>query len=67
MRRPAWWSWGWEKRLDSGSGGMVELMGFPERLDVGLEEREERGGENECQALPGLEVGSMGRSRLGVC
>ena len=42
-------------------------MGFPERLDVGLEEREERGGENECQALPGLEVGSMGRSRLGVC
>lgn len=60
MRRPARWSWGWEKWLDSGSGGMVELMEFPERLVVGLEEREERGGEDECQALPGLEVGVWG-------
>lgn len=60
MRRPARWSWGWEKRLDSGSGGMVGLTGFPERLVVGLEERGERGGEDECQALPGLEVGVWG-------
>lgn len=56
-----WWCVGRRGGAGAGrSGWILGLVGFPERLVVGLEERGERGGEDECQALLGLEVGVWG-------